>query len=159
MKTPTSQRAIPGRPFSDESTTIQSLPGISLQQLVNQLLGNSMTTAFRNKSLVINEVNREVMIAKNRITIAPVIRDLLATVIANSCNGEIYISAERFRDIVTLQVQERNNNNGYALASSLRIIEAAATMIGGNITINGPQQRIVTISLSFPNTESLQYDC
>jgi len=158
MKTPIGQRSITGRHFSGGNTTTQS-SGISLQQLINQLLGNSMATAFRNKSLVINEVTNDVMLAKEKITIAPVIRDLLATVIANSSNGQIYISAERFRDIITVQVQERSNNNGYALASSLRIVEAAATLIGGNLTINGAQQRVVTISLSFSNTESLNYDC
>jgi hypothetical protein len=158
MKTPIGQRAIAGRHYSNGNSTAQPT-GISLQQLINQLLGNSMATAFRNKSLVINEVTNDVMLAKEKITVAPVIRDLLATVIANSSNGQIYISAERFRDIITIQVQERSNNNGYALASSLRVIEAEATLIGGSISINGAQQRVVTISLSFSNTENLQYDC
>jgi capsular polysaccharide biosynthesis protein len=118
-----------------------------------------MATAFRNKSIVINEVANDLMIAKDRITMAPVMRDLLATVIANSSNGQIYISAERFRDIITIQVQERSNNNGYALASSLRIVEAAATLVGGNLTISGAQQRVATICLSFSNSESVAYDC
>ena len=158
MKTPIGQRAIAGRHYKSGNTTAQPT-GISLQQLINQLLDNSMATAFRNKSIVINEVTNDLMIAKDKITMAPVMRDLLATVIANSNNGQIYISAERFRDIITIQVQERSNNNGYALASSLRIVEAAAALVGGNLTINGAQQRVVTISLSFPNSESLSYDC
>lgn len=158
MKTPIGQRAIAGRHYKGGNITAQPA-GISLQQLINQLLDNSMATAFRNKSIVINEVANDLMIAKDRITMAPVMRDLLATVIANSSNGQIYISAERFRDIITIQVQERSNNNGYALASSLRIVEAAATLVGGNLTISGAQQRVATISLSFSNSESVAYDC
>lgn len=159
MKTITGIRAIMNRQFTDDNTSSQ-LPGISLQQLVNQLLGNSMATAFRNKSLVINEVPREIIVNNGKITIAAVIRDLLATVISNSSNGQIYITAERFRDIITLQVQERNNYNGYALTSSLGLIEAEAVLAGGNLTINGAQKKVITISFSFSiQAEPLSYDC
>jgi hypothetical protein len=158
MKTTTGMRAMMNGQVTGSGTHSQ-LPGISLQILVNQLLSNSMTTAFQNKSLVINEVSREVLLPKEKTMIAPVIRDLLAAVISNSKNGQIYISAERFRDMIILQVQERNNNNGYALSSSLAFLEAEAIVAGGNLEVNGAQKKIVTISLSFPVQNGLQYDC
>lgn len=158
MKTTTGMRAMMNGQVTGSGTHSQ-LPGISLQILVNQLLSNSMTIAFQNKSLVINEVSREVLLPKEKTMIAPVIRDLLAAVISNSKNGQIYISAERFRDIIILQVQERNNNNGYALSSSLAFLEPEAIVAGGNLEINGAQKKVVTISLSFPIQNGLQYDC
>jgi hypothetical protein len=48
-------------------------------------------------------------------------------------------------------MQERNNYNGYALAFSLKSIEAYAAMIGGNIGIKDPQKLVTTVSFSFPN--------
>jgi hypothetical protein len=125
--------------------------GLSLQLLVNQLLVNSMPTAFHSKTLVINEVSRAMELSKDRAAIAPVIRDLLSTVIVNARNGQIHISADRFRDITTLYVQERNNYNGYALAYSVRTLEQEAAVYGANISISGEQQRVVTVSISFPN--------
>jgi hypothetical protein len=134
--------------------------GISLQLLVNQLLSHSMPTAFRSKSLVVNGVSRDLKLDKGRIKVAPVIRDLLATVVTNARNGDICISADKFRDIITLQVQERNNYNGYALAYSIRAMESEAANVGGSIAINGEQKKVVTISFSFPNQEEAsQYEC
>ena len=125
--------------------------GLSLQLLVNQLLVNSMSTAFHSKTLVINEVARAMELSKDRAGIAPVIRELLSTVILNARNGQIHISADRFKDITTLYVQERNNYNGYALGYSVRTLEQEAAVHGANITINGEQQRVVTVAISFPN--------
>ncbi len=125
--------------------------GISLQLLVNQLLAASMPTAFHSKTLVINEVSRAMELSKDRAGIAPVIRDLLSKVIVNAKNGQIFISADRFKDITTLYVQERNNYNGYALGYSVRTLEQEAAVHGANISITGEQQRVVTVSISFPN--------
>ena len=125
--------------------------GLSLQLLVNQLLVNSMSTAFHSKTLVINEVSRGMELAKDKAGIAPVIRELLSTVILNARNGQIHISADRFKDITTLYVQERNNNNGYALGYSVRTLEQDASAHGANISISGEQKRVVTVSISFPN--------
>lgn len=158
MKTTAGTRALFNRNVSGANATAKT-SGISLHQLINKLLGNSMTMAFRNKSLVVNEIPEELMLANEKVTMAPVISDVLTAVISNSSNGHIYVTAEKFRDVITVQVQERNNNNGYALASSLRFIETEASAMGSHITIDGAQQRMVTISLSFPETEAVQYDC
>jgi hypothetical protein len=129
---------------------ITATPGVSLQLLINQLLTPSMPKAFHSKTLVINEVARNIELSRDNAAIAPVVRDLLSTVISNARNGQIYISAERFRDIVTLQIQERNNYNGYALGYSVRTLEQDAAAYGASISINGEQKRVVTISISFP---------
>lgn len=159
MKTNVGNRAGMSHPFIEGSTQKQ-LPGVCLQQLINQLLANSMATAFKNNSLVTNEISREVQLSRDKVIVAPIIKDLLATIITNSRNGQIFISADRFRDTITLQIQERNNYNGYALAWSIQSMETEAAMVGGNITINGAQQKVITISFSFPfQTSAISYDC
>lgn len=124
--------------------------GTSLQLLVNRLVGNSLVGISHNKCIVVNEVPSEFRITEDKIA-APVINELLTTMVANARNGRIYINAQRFRDIMILEMQERNNYNGYALAFSLKSIEPQAAMIGGNITINGAHQLETTVSFSFPN--------
>jgi hypothetical protein len=146
-------------PLALDGSTQQKLPGVCLQQLVNQLLKHSMSVAFKNKSLVTNEIPREVEFSKDKISVAPVLRNLLSAIITNSRDGEIYISADRFRDIITLQVQERNNYNGYALEYSIKALEREAIKIGASILIDGAQKKVITVSFSFPGQANQSYDC
>jgi capsular polysaccharide biosynthesis protein len=159
MKTTTEYGDVPNRTAHTGNYAAKT-GGISLQSLINQMLTNSMSMAFRSKSLVINEVSRHVQLSRDKAIVAPVIRDLLSTVISNARNGDICISAERFRNIITLQIQDRNNYNGYALAYSIRAMEAEAAMVGGSISITGEQKKVITISFSFPDSgENFSYDC
>lgn len=124
---------------------------LSLQQLINNLVNDYRPAASRNNTQVVNEVRQEIALAASTQSVVAVMSDLLSTVVANSQNGEIHITAERFRDTVILEIQERNNNNGYALAFSVGAIEPNAHSFGGHIKINGPQKRVATISFSFPD--------
>lgn len=124
---------------------------ISLKQLVTKLVHSSLPVAHQHHSNLVNEVGQELLLGSDSPKIRSILRDLLNTVVANSSNGEIHISADRYSDVVILQIQERNNNNGYALAYSIGSIEPDAMQIGGHISIKGPQQKITTISFSFPS--------
>lgn len=124
---------------------------ISLKQLVSNLVCNSLPAALHHKSNVVNEVEQGVLLGAGKQKVKAILQDLLTTVISNSCNGEIHISADRFRDVVTLEIQERNNNNGYALAYSIGSIEPDAAAVGGHISMKGCQQKVATIFFSFPD--------
>ena len=45
---------------------------------------------------------------------------------------------------------DSNNFNGYALSFSLMLIGQQARFVGGDISIKGAQQRLTTVSFSFP---------
>lgn len=124
---------------------------ISLQQLVSNLVNSSLPAAKHKNTHLVNEVEQGVALGTRINKAISIISDLLTTVVANSCNGEIHISAKRFRDVVIVEIQERNNYNGYALAYSIGSIEPDAALVGGHISIRGPQQKITTISFSFPD--------
>jgi hypothetical protein len=123
---------------------------ISLKQLVNNLVSNSLPVALDHQSNLVNEVEQELVLGDESRRIMSIMKDLLHTVVSNSKNGEIHISADRYNGVVILQIQERNNYNGYALAYSIGSIEPDAVKIGGHISINGARQKITTISFSFP---------
>ena len=125
--------------------------GISLQLLVNRLVSSSMDTALRNKISIVNEVPRDINLIADKTKIVPIIDELLTTVLANARNSKIYITADMFRDIVILNIQDQNNNNGYALAFSIMSIESEVNEAGGSLSIDGKQKKIATISFSFPN--------
>jgi|CXWL01.1.fsa_nt_gi hypothetical protein len=125
---------------------------ISLKQLVSNLVNSSLPAANHNHTCVVNEVEQGIALGADIHKVIAVIRDLLTATVANSRNGEIHITAERYRDVVILEIQERNNYNGYALAFSIGSIEPEAASVGGHISIKGPQQKITTISFSFPDS-------
>lgn len=129
---------------------------ISLQLLVNNL-AVSLTGALRqNKIGIINEVSPELKMLADLNHVVPVINEILTTVVTNARNTCILITAEKFGDIVTLNIQDRNNFNGYALSFSLMSIGQQARFIGGNISIDGAQKRVATVSFSFPDTPGVK---
>jgi hypothetical protein len=124
---------------------------ISLQQLVSNLVNSSMSAAHHKNTHVVNEVEKGIALGTTMQHAMGIMNDILTTIVANSRNGEIHITAGRFRDVVTLEFEERNNYNGYALAYSICSIEPAAASLGGHISMKGPQQKVTTISFSFPD--------
>lgn len=133
----------------------------SLKSLVNQLLRHSLNEMMRNSdSSVMNEIPAELCTVAKESKVTPVIQELLATVVTNARKGRIRIRAEKFRDIVILEIQDQSNYNRYALDYSIRAIEPLARTVGGYISIKGQQQLETTISFGFPNGETgLSYDC
>lgn len=122
-----------------------------LGQLLNTIVSNYMSVANRNNTQLLNEVKQVIPLGATMQKAVEVVDELLATVVSNSRNGDIHITAERFKDVVIVEIQERNNYNGYALSSRIGSIAPDAEKLGGHITIKGPQQRVTTISFSFPN--------
>lgn len=122
----------------------------SLHQFINHLLSDLISQAAVHQTRLINEVDKAFQIDAGDAAVVATIKNLVHTVVSNSHRGDIHISAERFSDITVINIQERNNNNGYALSYSIGALEPDAVSVGGHIAIRGPQQRITTISFSFP---------
>jgi hypothetical protein len=125
--------------------------GIPLQQIVNNFITGIYRSALENKSEIINEIDKRLLLSYRSGKVISIMTELVETVVRNSKNGEIHITADRYSDVIVFQIEERNNNNGYALSYSIGSIEPDAAMIGGHISIRGPQQKVTTISFSFPN--------
>lgn len=133
---------------------------VSLQLLLNKLLSNLPETIALNKIVIANGISSEFKTLADQNQVVPVIDELLTTVITNARNTCISITAEKFIDMVTLSFEDCNNYNGYALSFSLMALERQARFIGGDITIQGAQKRVATVSFSFPDTAARkQYTC
>lgn len=140
--------------LSDDNANFTS---ISLQLLLNNLLSNLPETIALNKIVINNAVSSEY---KMPVDVVTVIDELLTTMVTNARNTRISITAEKFIDIVTLSFEDSNNYNGYALSFSLMAIERQARFIGGDITVQGAQKRVATVSFSFRDASvRTQYTC
>ena len=126
--------------------------GTSLQTFIDHLLYHPLAESLhRSDSHVVNEIPAELSLCKGEAMIFPVIKELLAAVLLNARRGDITVRAERFRDIMILEIEDCNNYNGYALDYSLRSLESSARLAGGHISAKGQQQLVSTISFSFPS--------
>ncbi len=126
--------------------------GISLKKLVNRLISSVSQSASVNKVFVLNEVSAEFLIPADQAQVISVIKELLSTMTANARNTCISVTAEKFTDIIILNFEDQNNYNGYALSFSLMAISEHARFAGGDISINGAQKKVATVSFSFPGT-------
>ncbi|MGN6293409.1 MAG: hypothetical protein ACTHMV_11760 [Chitinophagaceae bacterium] len=128
------------------------LSGTSLQSFIDHLLYHPLAESLRRSdSQVVNEIPAEFSLRKDEAKIFPVIKELLAVVLMNARKGNITVRAEKFRDIMILEIEDCNNYNGYALDYSLRSLESLARLAGGHISAKGQQQLVSTVSFSFPN--------
>ena len=136
---------------------IQALPasvsiGTSLQAYIDHLLYAPLAENMRrSESNVVNEIPAELAVIAGEAKVFPVIKELLNAVLINARKGHITVRAERFRDIMILEIEDCNNYNGYALDHSLRPLEELARLAGGYISAKGQQQLKVNISFSFPS--------
>lgn len=139
------------------ANTADTCTGFSLKVLVNHMLGHLTGIINKNTIRVENRVPADFKLYTDQSRVAPVIYEMLATVISNARNTSLSITAEKFIDTITLTVEDGNNYNGYALSFSLMAIEMQARMAGGNLSINGVQKRIASVSLSFPDTSPANF--
>lgn len=130
--------------------------GISLRKLISRLVSNLSQSAALNKVFILNEVSAEFRIPDGQVKVISVIKELLTTMASNGRNTCISVTAEKFRDIVILNFEDQNNNNGYALSFSLMAIEQHARFAGGDISIDGAREKVATVSFSFPGTSFLR---
>ncbi len=126
-------------------------PGICLRHLVDELVGYSLLKAADTASAVINEVNGNIFLQQANPHFAGLLKEIIHTVIINSKRGDIHINARRAGSKLVLKIQERNNNNGYALSFSIGTLMPEVNSAGGDLMMEGKQQRVATIVFTFPD--------
>jgi hypothetical protein len=132
------------------TATGNTIVPVSLNQLIKSLVENTQPLAIQHHTRVVNEVDGRLLLGEGALQLSSVLEELLDAVILNSREGDIHITADRFKDMVLLHIEERNNYNGYALSFSVGSLEPDAARIGGHISIEGERKKEATIQFSFP---------
>ena len=132
------------------TATGNTIVPVSLNQLIKSLVENTQPLAIQHHTKVVNEVDGRLLLGEGALQLSSVLEELLDAVILNSREGDIHITADRFKDMVLLHIEERNNYNGYALSFSVGSLEPDAARIGGHISIEGERKKEATIQFSFP---------
>ncbi len=132
------------------TATGNTIVPVSLNQLIKSLVENTQPLAIQHHTKVVNEVDGRLLLGEGALQLSSVLEELLDAVILNSREGDIHITADRFKDMVLLHIEERNNYNGYALSFSVGSLEPDAARIGGHISIEGERKKEAIIQFSFP---------
>ena len=122
----------------------------NLHQLIGLIAGNSMPTAVKRNSFIVNEVPREFQIATNETTLAIVLDSLLNAVVSNSKHSCIRIRAKEYEDILFVSVRDTSLNS-YAIDNELAMIQLLAKKMNGTVTVENVKDKFTSILLSFPN--------
>ena len=124
----------------------------SLQYWLNEAVNDLPSLMQLNKVVIDNEISAGLLTQADKNLVCPVINQLLKTVLTNARETSICITAEKYSDVVTLHVVDRNNNNGYALSFGLLSVGRHARRIGGDIAVKDIQRKVARVSFSFPDT-------
>lgn len=124
--------------------------GVSLQQIINGLVSNSLSTALQSGSKVFNEVDKGIVLSRFDRRFGLLIGAVLEAVILNSRKGDIHIRCMKAGDQYVLQIEERNNYNGYALSFSIGALVPEVNEAGGQLELISPRQRVATVLVSMP---------
>lgn len=125
--------------------------GTSLTSLVDQLLHEAQPLALQSESILVNEIEPAFFTAVSEAVIRPVIGEILESMLLVANRGRIHIFAEKFGDSITVEFEERNNYNGYALAFRLCAVESLAREAGGYLSVKGEKSLLARISFCFPD--------
>jgi hypothetical protein len=133
----------------------------SLRSMINHLLRHPLSELMRgSNSSVMNEIPSELCTVVDESRILPVMNDLLTIVISNARRGRIHIRAEKFHDIIVLEIHDQSCYNSYALDYSIKSVKQSARLIGGTVSIKGQPESEITVSFSFPDKAvHLRFDC
>lgn len=133
---------------------VSTTTGTSLTTLVDELLLEVEPLAQQSKTILLNEMEPAFFTAASGSALSVVIREILQSMLQCARQGRIHIYAEKFGDHITLEFEERNNFNGYALAFRLCSVEPLAREAGGYLSVKGEKSLLARISFSFPDYPS-----
>ena len=126
---------------------------VSLHQLVDQLTASLLPRTTKQRSFIVNDVQREMLVSTDKNILATVISNLLNTTLAHTQSNCIRISAKLFGNIVLLQVKDTDNRHDEAITGSLPQVEYLAEKIGGCVTLTSNKLKGTTVVFSFYNQQ------
>ena len=124
---------------------------LPLHLIVSRISNGSLSSATRKNSFIINDVPNDLEVNTDEHMLATVFGSLLNTVINNTENCCIRISAKLYGRVVLLHLKESHRLNSPAFAGNLRQVQQLAEKIGGTVSISNDRNEVTTIVFSFVN--------
>jgi len=124
---------------------------VALSLMINQLSVSTLPAAIRRQAVIINEIPAGLSVRTDRQELATVIAGVLQTMIQNSRNHSIRISANVFTNLVQLYVKGGRSSRSSIFQNRLAELQKLAQRIGANLHVACDNMTETTIALSLSN--------
>jgi hypothetical protein len=121
-----------------------------LRHVADQLVSTFLPLAARNKSLFVNEIPENITIGNNPELVASVLGGLISSVVSNTRNSCIRLSAKVYSQVVLLHVKDCSSYS-HPVEHRLKQLQPIAEKIGGVVSITSQRMNMITFAFSFPN--------
>lgn len=139
-------------PTGTQSKEVEtSLP---LRQLVNQVMIGLLPRNLQQKNLIINDVEKGMLVNNERNILANAISRLLRTTIVYSSDNAIHVSANLSGNTTLLNITTNDTRNDKAISNRLRPIKLMTEKIGGTLTVINNKISGTTLSFTFRNQQA-----
>ena len=146
MKSLSIHPTTPSTPFSTATSET-----ISLRQLVSRLLNSFIPMAVTNNSLIVNDVQENVLVKADEQTLAFVVGNLLTNAINSSKSVCIRVEAVKHSNGTEIRVRHNGASFHSTVAHSFLQAMEAARSLGGNINIHNQRYEGTTITFYMRN--------
>lgn len=122
-----------------------------LHSLVNQVVVDILPLAAKRRSLIINDVQRDLVVNVDEQQLAILLKDLLCDTISNTENDCIRIMAKSFTSLVLMHVRTNDFRCEEAIANNLKQFDGIAEKLGGCLSVTKNKLYGGSISFTFVN--------
>ena len=124
---------------------------VELHSMVDRISVSFLPFVTRKNSFIINDVPADLLANTDEQMLGTILGSLINTVIANTQDCCIRISAKSYGKIVLFHLKETPQIKAPAFAVNLRELQQLAETIGGTISISHDEPEATTIVFSFAN--------
>ena len=121
---------------------------ISMHHFVDELTLGLLPSAVSRKSLIINQIDRDLQIGSDENMLAYVLWNLLDRVISSTQNECIHIESVTEGDMTLIRVRNAGTYFYRTVCHGFREVQYAAEKLGGTISIDYTSNTSTTIDLT-----------
>jgi len=124
---------------------------ISLHQFVDELTLGLLPLAVSRKSIIINQIDRDLQVGSDENILAYVLWNLLDRAVNSTQNECIHIESVTEGDSTLIRVRNAGTYFYRTVCHSFRQVQYAAEKLGGTISINYTGSTSTTIAFTIKN--------
>jgi hypothetical protein len=124
---------------------------ITLSELAQNLTSGFLPLARANKSVIVNDIPEDLFIDTDTELVASIFGGIMASVVKNSKESYIRLSAKIYGNVILLHIKDHNNFNYSSVENKLKQLLPLAEKIGGSVSVTSQRNNVATFAFSFPN--------
>ena len=127
---------------------------VPLRQLVNQAMIGLLSRNLQQKSFIVNDVEKEMVVNNEKNILANVISRLLSTILVFTNDNCIHVSAKLSGNTMLLNIKTNDTSHNWTIANSLHRVHSMTEQIDGRITIVNSKLSGTTLAFAFRTREA-----